>query len=92
MPVLTLSLLLCPPDLTFVHEGSKTLLDGLVNVEKLVSRPPPPTPWRKRPLDPILPSGFHSPGHLGSFLGKALPLCDVCYAQSASLPQGAHTG
>lgn len=26
----------CPPDLTFLHEGSKTLLDGLVNVEKLV--------------------------------------------------------
>lgn len=25
-----------PPDLTFLHEGSKTLLDGLVNVEKLV--------------------------------------------------------
>lgn len=25
------------PDLTFLHEGSKTLLDGLVNVEKLVS-------------------------------------------------------
>ncbi|NWS20050.1 RPGFL factor, partial [Pachyramphus minor] len=24
-----------PPDLTFLHEGSKTLLDGLVNVEKL---------------------------------------------------------
>lgn len=27
---------LSPPDLTFLHEGSKTLLDGLVNVEKLV--------------------------------------------------------
>lgn len=26
----------CLPDLTFLHEGSKTLLDGLVNVEKLV--------------------------------------------------------
>uniref|UniRef100_A0A8C4YJH9 Rap guanine nucleotide exchange factor like 1 n=1 Tax=Gopherus evgoodei TaxID=1825980 RepID=A0A8C4YJH9_9SAUR len=43
-------------DLTFVHEGSKTLLDGLVNVEKLVSPPYPPASWRKRPLDPILPS------------------------------------
>lgn len=27
------------PDLTFLHEGSKTLLDGLVNVEKLVGAP-----------------------------------------------------
>lgn len=24
-------------DLTFLHEGSKTLVDGLVNIEKLVS-------------------------------------------------------
>lgn len=29
-----------PPDLTFLHEGSKTLLDGLVNVEKLVGAVP----------------------------------------------------
>ena len=28
------------PDLTFLHEGSKTLLDGLVNVEKLVGAVP----------------------------------------------------
>lgn len=27
-------------DLTFLHEGSKTLLDGLVNVEKLVGAMP----------------------------------------------------
>lgn len=26
-----------PLDLTFLHEGSKTLVDGLVNIEKLVS-------------------------------------------------------
>lgn len=26
-----------PPDLTFLHESSKTLVDGLVNLEKLVS-------------------------------------------------------
>lgn len=26
-----------PLDLTFLHEGSKTLIDGLVNIEKLVS-------------------------------------------------------
>lgn len=31
-------LFLFPPlDLTFLHEGSKTLVDGLVNIEKLVS-------------------------------------------------------
>lgn len=30
-------LLLHPLDLTFLHEGSKTLVDGLVNIEKLVS-------------------------------------------------------
>lgn len=29
--------LLYPLDLTFLHEGSKTLVDGLVNIEKLVS-------------------------------------------------------
>lgn len=35
-PELTLDLSV-PLDLTFLHEGSKTLVDGLVNIEKLVS-------------------------------------------------------
>ena len=33
------------PDLTFLHEGSKTLLDGLVNVEKLVGAVPGGVQW-----------------------------------------------
>lgn len=41
-----LPLFLCFPDLTFLHEGSKTLLDGLVNIEKLVS---PSKPWHYLP-------------------------------------------
>lgn len=34
----------CPLDLTFLHEGSKTLVDGLVNIEKLVSGTANPSP------------------------------------------------
>lgn len=33
-----------PLDLTFLHEGSKTLVDGLVNIEKLVSGTANPSP------------------------------------------------
>lgn len=36
---------LSPSDLTFLHEGSKTLLDGLVNVEKLVGAMPRGAQW-----------------------------------------------
>lgn len=55
-------LLFHPLDLTFLHEGSKTIVDGLVNIEKLVSGMadpgpgagagicPPPSPCPGSPL------------------------------------------
>lgn len=60
---------LSPPDLTFLHEGSKTLLDGLVNVEKLVGsrgewgRGTPRMRGGNSPvgLEEPLPRGFGAP-------------------------------
>lgn len=52
-----------PLDLTFLHEGSKTLVDGLVNIEKLVGgtanpspSPSPGTPPKDSSLSPWCPA------------------------------------
>lgn len=49
-----------PLDLTFLHEGSKTLVDGLVNIEKLVSGTDNPSPMSGGGAG-ILPLSWHPP-------------------------------
>lgn len=67
-------LLFYPLDLTFLHEGSKTLVDGLVNIEKLVSGLPALT--QERGLA-SLPFSWQPPKD------SSLPLwCPACLTDS----------
>lgn len=60
-----------PLDLTFLHEGSKTLVDGLVNIEKLVSGTDNPSPM--------------SWGGLASSPSLGTPLKTAAFLHSAQL-------
>lgn len=71
-----------PLDLTFLHEGSKTLVDGLVNIEKLVSGTANPSPASGGWL-----ASNPSPGTATSPKDSRLsPWCPACLTDSQLSP------